>query len=448
MSSGNAIFDLQASIKRNAEDLREEMVELERWEAEMKAKSAQKKVTPSRAPGSSNSIVADDANLPPIRGTAPMVKPKVEPKPDPTVTYKDEGNEHYRLNHFDDAIRSYTKGINIDPNNSSAHILYANRAMCYLKLQQWAEAEKDATTCVGMNRSYFKAFYRRALARKALNKLEEAVSDLQTVLVLSPGDADSTKELKICNELLAKKRAEEKAAAEKAGVAKKKLVIEEVDDDEDDAVAEAEAQKLRAQALEKKRLEEAEAARLAQAKADADRIQADKARRAREHEIAAANAQRQLKSNPKIEEIDDADSPSKQKAPAKAKVEPTIAPRKLETKISIDAIPVPKSFTEFEKTFNEIGKDAELFTQYAKKLNLDALPGLMGSSMTSDMLLAFMNVVIKDSDRAFATKLVQAISGARRLDELLMFLEDSEKLIVSKAVASVNVDSKVKQRFL
>ena len=50
---------------------------------------------------------------------------------------KDEGNEYFRLCKFEEAVRSYTRGINHDPESSSMHVLYANRAMAYLKLLLW-----------------------------------------------------------------------------------------------------------------------------------------------------------------------------------------------------------------------------------------------------------------------------------------------------------------------
>jgi tetratricopeptide (TPR) repeat protein len=79
-------------------------------------------------------------------------------------------------------------------------ICHANRAACHLKLQDFADAEKDCTTALERKPAYSKALMRRAeaceqlglsaIARgehvEASGKLQTAVDDLRQVLVVDP----------------------------------------------------------------------------------------------------------------------------------------------------------------------------------------------------------------------------------------------------------------------
>ncbi|TNN43310.1 RNA polymerase II-associated protein 3 [Liparis tanakae] len=57
------------------------------------------------------------------------------------------------------------------------------------------EAEEDCSRAVALDGSYAKAFARRATARVALGKLEEAKQDFQEVLKLEPGNKQALNQL-------------------------------------------------------------------------------------------------------------------------------------------------------------------------------------------------------------------------------------------------------------
>jgi tetratricopeptide (TPR) repeat protein len=163
------IAEMQAAIQQQSQDLRDEVAELRRWEEAVK-----KRDELLRQKSTAKSLVSDVSTLvpesaPPIRGSAPVTSSATAspaaPQRDQTQIYKEQGNDYFRMGQFNDAVRAYTKGIDVDPTSSTMHVLYGNRSMCYLKLKEWALAEKDATTCVQMNRTFTKGFYRRALAR-------------------------------------------------------------------------------------------------------------------------------------------------------------------------------------------------------------------------------------------------------------------------------------------
>jgi tetratricopeptide (TPR) repeat protein len=59
-------------------------------------------------------------------------------------------------------VRCYTRSINYDPSN---HILYANRAMGYIKLEALEKAEEDCSKALQLDCTYVKAWSRRGLTR-------------------------------------------------------------------------------------------------------------------------------------------------------------------------------------------------------------------------------------------------------------------------------------------
>ena len=109
---------------------------------------------------------------------------------------KDLGNDCFKQQKYDEAIAYYTKAIKYDDEDKDVHILYSNRAMAHLKLENWQSAEDDASKCIHHNRTFTKGFFRRALARKNSGKLTDALTDLNTVLVLEPTNKEAVTMIK------------------------------------------------------------------------------------------------------------------------------------------------------------------------------------------------------------------------------------------------------------
>ncbi|KAK6979257.1 RNA polymerase II-associated protein 3 [Biomphalaria glabrata] len=123
---------------------------------------------------------------------------------------KNKGNEFYKLGQLEQAIEAYSKGLRLDPTNS---LLLTNRAQAFLKLNkalthgyrarllinkkvcQYAECESDCTLSLTGAPLFVKSYLRRATARLALEKLEEAVRDFQRVLELEPNNKHAKMEI-------------------------------------------------------------------------------------------------------------------------------------------------------------------------------------------------------------------------------------------------------------
>ena len=113
------------------------------------------------------------------------------------VTAEDKrlkGNECMKSKDFSDAVKLYTESLKIHEEASC----YANRAQAYLKLKDYQNCIRDASKSLEMNEKYVKGFFRRAMGYKALEKFEEAIEDLQSILELEPKSKQANAELLLC----------------------------------------------------------------------------------------------------------------------------------------------------------------------------------------------------------------------------------------------------------
>lgn len=114
---------------------------------------------------------------------------KEENTPDAT-SEKDLGNEYFKQKKFNEAIDCYSRSIALSP----TAVAYANRAMAYLKIKRFREAEDDCTEALNLDDRYIKAYSRRSTARKELGNLKQSVEDAQFALRLEPNNQEVKKQ--------------------------------------------------------------------------------------------------------------------------------------------------------------------------------------------------------------------------------------------------------------
>ncbi|KAK9084346.1 hypothetical protein Scep_030817 [Stephania cephalantha] len=112
-----------------------------------------------------------------------------ESTPD-AATEKEHGNECFKQKKFNEAIDSYSRSIALSP----TAVAFANRAMAYLKLKRFEDAEVDCTEALNLDDRYTKAYSRRATARKELGKLKESFEDSEFALRLEPQNQELKKQ--------------------------------------------------------------------------------------------------------------------------------------------------------------------------------------------------------------------------------------------------------------
>jgi len=73
--------------------------------------------------------------------------------------------------------------------------LYSNRAICYISLEKWDAAERDATKSIELDNNFVKAYFRRGVSRKNLGKYWKAIDDFEHVLKLEPNNKEARDQL-------------------------------------------------------------------------------------------------------------------------------------------------------------------------------------------------------------------------------------------------------------
>lgn len=125
-----------------------------------------------------------------------------EPMPDAT-SEKEQGNEYFKQKKFAEAIECYSRSIALSP----TAVTFANRAMAYLKLRRFEEAENDCTEALNLDDRYVKAYSRRITARKGLGKLKEAMDDAEFAVSVDANNPELRKQYSEIKALLMEKMA-------------------------------------------------------------------------------------------------------------------------------------------------------------------------------------------------------------------------------------------------
>ncbi|XP_041964279.1 sperm-associated antigen 1 [Alosa sapidissima] len=142
--------------------------------------------------------------------------------------FKSDGNEFVKKGRYEEAVGKYSECLKLKSNECA---IYTNRALCFVKLDRFAEAKQDCDAALALEPENKKAFYRRALANKGLKDYLACSTDLQEVLRLDSSVAEAERELQEVTELLRQSL----AAAASPGKARRSVPITEVDDTEEAA---------------------------------------------------------------------------------------------------------------------------------------------------------------------------------------------------------------------
>ncbi|KAL4149738.1 hypothetical protein QTP88_003611 [Uroleucon formosanum] len=119
---------------------------------------------------------------------------KLQSKQSEGLYEKKLGNVLVQKQKWAEAILRYTRAIEYydkDP------IFYANRALCYLKTNEFKLAIIDCTSSLELDRSYVKAYQRRSAAYMALGMYNEAKKDIKDVLKLEPNNKQAKADMEV-----------------------------------------------------------------------------------------------------------------------------------------------------------------------------------------------------------------------------------------------------------
>ncbi|RLN88652.1 hypothetical protein BBJ28_00017673 [Nothophytophthora sp. Chile5] len=110
---------------------------------------------------------------------------------------KQKGNDCFKANELEMALLHYTRSMAYDDSDA---ILYANRALVYLRVKSFAAAEDDCSRAILLDPLYTKAWSRRGMTRYRRGKYAESAQDFEKALQLEPGSREVMQLLKKAQE--------------------------------------------------------------------------------------------------------------------------------------------------------------------------------------------------------------------------------------------------------
>lgn len=96
---------------------------------------------------------------------------------------KEKGNNHFKKGNWKEAISCYTTAMMLDPMND---VYPLNRAMAYIKLEDWENVLDDSNRALMLNSLSVKGFFRKATALFHLGEYDVALNNIKESLKLDP----------------------------------------------------------------------------------------------------------------------------------------------------------------------------------------------------------------------------------------------------------------------
>ena len=114
-----------------------------------------------------------------------------------------KGNEEFRKKNYLSAVGLYTEAIQIDPSQDT---LYNNRGLCFMNLDNLERAKDDLKQAISLNPKNVKALKRLGIVNLQQGELQEAYIYFKRCVDIEPNEILHKEELKLCEELIDKKK--------------------------------------------------------------------------------------------------------------------------------------------------------------------------------------------------------------------------------------------------
>ncbi|KAG2317039.1 hypothetical protein Bca4012_067934 [Brassica carinata] len=330
---------------------------------------------------------------------------------------KEQGNEYFKQKKFNEAIDCYSRSIALSPNA----VAFANRAMAYLKIKRYREAEADCTEALNLDDRYIKAYSRRATARKQLGMIKEAKEDAEFALRLEPESQELKKQYTDIKSLLEKEIIERATGAMQS-------TAEEL---------------LKTAGLEKKTNTEMKMKKTQGAKTNGDTVRPVSGSK----EISGKKLIESVHPEEKKNEVSKKVTPKSESYEKEAKPSGSgnQVSKKLELKSSVQElaahaaslamaevsknIQAPKSAYEFENSWRSFSGDRALQTQLLKVTTPSSLPQIFKNALTSPVLFDIIKCVASffNEDMDLAVKYIENLTKVPRFNMIVMCLTSTEK---------------------
>ncbi|KAL6132778.1 hypothetical protein ACLB2K_065017 [Fragaria x ananassa] len=294
---------------------------------------------------------------------------------------KDLGNEYFKQKKFKEAIDCYSRSIALTP----TAVAFANRAMSYIKIKRFQEAENDCTEALNLDDRYIKAYSRRATARKEQGKLKEYIEDTEFALRLEPH-----------NQEIKKQYAEAKSLYEKGILQKVSGAIK---------ISEQDKQKVEKSGTT----------------VNGHSIQPVSSTTQRTETTAVGDHTKKINTNGKqASKLSVQELASRAASRAKALAAENITP--------------PSSAYQFEASWRGLSGDRALQAKLLKAISPSALPQIFKNALIVHILVDILKCVttffIDEMD--LAVSILENLTKVPRFDTLILFLSSNDKADLAK----------------
>jgi len=117
--------------------------------------------------------------------------------------FKNRGNKEYSNRNYAEAIKLYSKAIELDGTNA---VYYSNRAAAYGGQANWSKSLEDGEQCIKLKKDWAKGYFRKGNALIELGKLEDGVAAFKEGLKHEPSNEELKKRLDEAEEQLRKNK--------------------------------------------------------------------------------------------------------------------------------------------------------------------------------------------------------------------------------------------------
>ncbi|KAL3866913.1 hypothetical protein ACJMK2_044162 [Sinanodonta woodiana] len=100
---------------------------------------------------------------------------------------KSQGNACVKSGNYGEAVLHYSHGIKLEPGN---HLLYSNRSLAFLKLQQYYLALEDAKLAIKLQPNWPKGFFRKGEVEYQTGNCSSAIMSYKQALLLDPSNTE------------------------------------------------------------------------------------------------------------------------------------------------------------------------------------------------------------------------------------------------------------------
>lgn len=107
--------------------------------------------------------------------------------PQLSLEAKERGNKLFQTSDFPGALKEYNEAIKRNPKD---HVLYSNRAACYMKLAEYRLGLADCEECIKMKPDFVKAYVRKGHIHYFLKEYQRALETYDQGLKLDPNNQE------------------------------------------------------------------------------------------------------------------------------------------------------------------------------------------------------------------------------------------------------------------